>query len=257
MPPSLAGETGWDIFSLDYRVATPLDVVVTPAAMHRYLQVFSFLWRLKRVEHTLGEDWKRARMRSVRANAVITQAPAFRAVLHRCQMLRSEMFHFVSNLHSCAQPSQRTPFRVWRACLLHCVAHLQHAAYLLSLHSFSNNNRYMMFEVLETAWAACEAAMRVAVDLDQLLAAHDAYLSSIVEKVGGVGHAARDCCECSSCMLSLTRRAPALAQLLTNLSACLPACRHSCRSRRANFCTSSSAWSVRPPRAVAPRGVRS
>ena len=153
------GETGWDIFSLDYRVATPLDVVVTPAAMHRYLQVFNFLWRLKRVEHTLGEDWKRARMRSVRANAVMRAAPEFRAVLHRCQMLRSEMFHFVSNLHS-----------------------------------------YMMFEVLETAWSSCEASMRAAIDLDQLLAAHDAYLSSIVEKVSLLASAyIRHECPLTSC----------------------------------------------------------
>ena len=55
-------------------------------------------------------------------------------------------------------------------------------------------------EVLETAWSSCEASMRAAIDLDQLLAAHDAYLSSIVEKVSLLASAyIRHECPLTSC----------------------------------------------------------
>ncbi|KAK4941494.1 Microtubule-nucleating Tub4p (gamma-tubulin) complex component, partial [Elasticomyces elasticus] len=47
------GEIGWDVFTLEYRIDSPLDVVVTPYASKQYLKVFNFLWRVKRVEFAL------------------------------------------------------------------------------------------------------------------------------------------------------------------------------------------------------------
>ncbi|KAI8087029.1 Spc98 family-domain-containing protein [Gilbertella persicaria] len=51
-------DLGWDVFSLDYHVDAPINTVFSPAAMHQYLQAFSFLWRLKRVEYTLSSAWR-------------------------------------------------------------------------------------------------------------------------------------------------------------------------------------------------------
>lgn len=53
------GDQGWDVFSLDYRVDSPLNVVFTKESMERYLRLFNFLWRLKRLEHCLAVTWKR------------------------------------------------------------------------------------------------------------------------------------------------------------------------------------------------------
>ncbi|KAL1311602.1 hypothetical protein AAFC00_001715 [Neodothiora populina] len=53
------GEIGWDVFTLEYRVDSPLDVIVTPWASKQYLKVFNFLWRIKRVEFALGSTWRR------------------------------------------------------------------------------------------------------------------------------------------------------------------------------------------------------
>lgn len=53
------GEIGWDVFTLEYRVDSPLDVVVTPYGSKQYLKVFNFLWRIKRVEFALGATWRR------------------------------------------------------------------------------------------------------------------------------------------------------------------------------------------------------
>lgn len=53
------GEIGWDVFTLEYRVDAPLDVIVTPWAGRQYLKVFNFLWRVKRVEFALSTTWRR------------------------------------------------------------------------------------------------------------------------------------------------------------------------------------------------------
>ena len=51
-------EQGWDVFSLEYTMNPPLTTVFTEAAMGKYLRVFNFLWRLKRVEHSLCATWQ-------------------------------------------------------------------------------------------------------------------------------------------------------------------------------------------------------
>lgn len=52
------GDRGWDVFSLEYQTASPLSTVFTEGVMLRYLRIFNFLWRLKRVEHALSASWK-------------------------------------------------------------------------------------------------------------------------------------------------------------------------------------------------------
>lgn len=86
------GDTGWDVFSLDYHVDGPISTVTTHSLLHvlfilffcmwkledvsiticlcvycqvftrecmgHYLRVFNFLWRAKRMEYTLTDIWK-------------------------------------------------------------------------------------------------------------------------------------------------------------------------------------------------------
>lgn len=52
-------DLGWDVFTLDYHVDSPINTVLSPPTMNQYLRVFNFLWRLKRVEYTLSEAWRR------------------------------------------------------------------------------------------------------------------------------------------------------------------------------------------------------
>lgn len=51
------GDNGWDIFSLDYRVDSPISTIITPEIIKGYLKVFNLLWKLKRVEHSLNATW--------------------------------------------------------------------------------------------------------------------------------------------------------------------------------------------------------
>jgi len=52
-----AGDDGWQIFSLEYRVGSPLNTLLTPKIMGEYLRIFNFLWRLKRIDYILSTTW--------------------------------------------------------------------------------------------------------------------------------------------------------------------------------------------------------
>ena len=67
--------------------------MLSAEAMARYRKMFTFLWKLKRVEHTLTSTWRKHG----------TAAHALRLVradrsMHGCHLLRNEMIHFVYNL---------------------------------------------------------------------------------------------------------------------------------------------------------------
>ena len=52
------GDTGWDVFSLEYHVSGHIRTVFTNDCMLMYLRVFNFLWRAKRMEYILAMIWK-------------------------------------------------------------------------------------------------------------------------------------------------------------------------------------------------------
>ncbi|KAL6523202.1 Gamma-tubulin complex component 3 [Orobanche gracilis] len=145
MMPHSAGDKGWDVFSLDYDARVPLNTVFTESVMSRYLRIFNFLWKLRRVEHALIGVWKTMKPNCVTARffSKLSHAVKLQLILtsRKCQVLWDEMNHFVSNLQY-----------------------------------------YIMFEVLEVSWSNLSNELEVAKDLDDLLGAHDKYLCSIVEK---------------------------------------------------------------------------
>ncbi|PJF18130.1 Spindle pole body component [Paramicrosporidium saccamoebae] len=51
--------TGWDVFTLEYRVDFPLDVILTPPAMAQHGNVSHFLWSLRRVYYSTTNCWAR------------------------------------------------------------------------------------------------------------------------------------------------------------------------------------------------------
>lgn len=90
------GEIGWDVFTLEYKVDAPVDVVITPWASKQYLVVFNFLWRVKRVEFALGSTWRRCMTgaRGVLANVNDRLERDWKVA--RCCI--AEMIHFVNQL---------------------------------------------------------------------------------------------------------------------------------------------------------------
>lgn len=143
--PHGAGDRGWDVFSLQYDATVPLDTLFTESVMSRYLRIFNFLWKLRRVEHALTGAWKTMKPNCITSHSFTKLQHGVKlhllSALRRCQVLWNEMNHFVTNLQY-----------------------------------------YIMFEVLEVSWSNFSDEMEVAKDLDDLLAAHEKYLHSIFEK---------------------------------------------------------------------------
>ena len=54
------GEMGWDVFTLEYKVESPLDVIVNAYTTRQYLKIFNFLWRLKRMGFVLNVAWRKS-----------------------------------------------------------------------------------------------------------------------------------------------------------------------------------------------------
>ncbi|XP_050408701.1 gamma-tubulin complex component 3 homolog [Patella vulgata] len=88
------GDTGWDVFSLDYHVDGPIKTVFTPESMILYLRVFNFLWRAKRMEYILAMIWKN----QISYAKSLKSIPELNKILHQCHILGAEMVHFIQQV---------------------------------------------------------------------------------------------------------------------------------------------------------------
>ena len=185
------GSSGWDSFSLDYRVEPPVSVVLSADAMVQYRQVFTLLWRLKRVEHSLTALWQKHGttahlLRGLRADPL----------MHACHTLRHEMIHFVYNLQY---------YLMFEVRARRGGGPVTHPTCLTHPHPHTSS------QVLECSWDAVQAALDGAADLDEVIAAHDAFLQALVSKslVAALARAALRCAR------SLPPRLPSARRLLT------------------------------------------
>lgn len=90
------GEIGWDVFTLEYKVDAPVDVVITSWASKQYLVVFNFLWRIKRVEFALSSTWRRCMTGARGVLASVDDKLGRDWKIARCCI--AEMIHFVNQL---------------------------------------------------------------------------------------------------------------------------------------------------------------
>jgi gamma-tubulin complex component 3 len=142
------GEIGWDVFLLDYDISPPLHVVFSPAVMSQYDRAFNFLWKLRRVSHTLASCWSEhmalERHFVGQGRHMAHRSPELslelRQTLHKCGCLRNEMHHFIQNIQS-----------------------------------------YIMCGVLDSSWAKLQTGWKACTDLDQVIAEHRRYLEYIEE----------------------------------------------------------------------------
>ena len=134
------GEIGWDVFTLEYKVDAPVDVIVSPDANIQYLKVFNFLWRVKRVEFALASTWRRC-------------VTGSRGVLRDAKSVTEEDWKYARG----------------------AIAEMSHFVRQLSY--------YILFEVVESSWATLMTRLdNPGSTLDDLIQAHDDYLTSITRK---------------------------------------------------------------------------
>jgi gamma-tubulin complex component 3 len=74
-------------------VDLPLNAIFTSAAMTKYLKIFNLLWRIKRVEYSLCNTWRK---HTNEAHLSISRKMA--SVVHKSHIIRNEMLHLVNNL---------------------------------------------------------------------------------------------------------------------------------------------------------------
>ncbi|KAH7130167.1 spindle pole body component alp6 [Dendryphion nanum] len=90
------GEIGWDVFTLEYKIDAPVDVIVTPFGSKQYLKVFNFLWRVKRVEFALGSTWRRCMTGARGVLGTVSDRVGLDWKKARCAV--AEMIHFINQL---------------------------------------------------------------------------------------------------------------------------------------------------------------
>jgi len=169
-------DSGWDIFSLDYaaredddrewdrksrtsRIVSPLNVVLTKNSISCYIRVFKLLWRLRRVDRALAKCWSK---QTSHANDLDPDRGGRRLPGMR------------GRAHTLPRRAVQNP----------ALAAVLKKGYLLRAemdHFVKNLTSYMMFEVLECAWAEFDEEMGKASDLDALIKAHERYLDKILQ----------------------------------------------------------------------------
>ncbi|WVO13274.1 hypothetical protein L204_100887 [Cryptococcus depauperatus] len=90
------GETGWECFALQYKVEAPLNAILDSQAMSDYDRLFNHLWRMKRVEVALTQNW----MRVTSGSKTYERIPGLNNDWHHSRIVQAEMVHFLRQLQA-------------------------------------------------------------------------------------------------------------------------------------------------------------
>ncbi|KAK0530703.1 Microtubule-nucleating Tub4p (gamma-tubulin) complex component [Tilletia horrida] len=143
-----AGDTGWDTFTLDYKVDSPVNTVLDVRAMSGYQAVFNHLWKIKRVELALSSCWSRL------CAAKAGHGKAFGRKKEGAQL-----------------EAERGMMRA-----LHRLGEMTH--FIRQLQAFNQ------LEVIEYSWYDLQQFFsKRQGDLDELIEAHRAFLDALVGKM--------------------------------------------------------------------------
>jgi len=173
------GEIGWDVFTLEYKVDAPIDTVLDPNSMEKYLKIFRYLWQMKRVEGALNKGWVRiaggsrkflhvpGKPVSIFQSLTLTKNLELEREWHKIRIAMAEMIHFVRQMQA-----------------------------------------YCHLEVIECSWKVLlDFLTRKEGDLDALIDAHRTYLDRMVKKVLLLSSkTGKEVCHCSyHCNISLLK----------------------------------------------------
>ncbi len=92
------GDTGWDIFVLEYNVEVPLTVIFNKVLLKEYQKLFFFFWKIKRIEYSQDHQVWRKFMTFSRAFG--NKYNNMRNVIQRAILFNQQVIHFINNLHN-------------------------------------------------------------------------------------------------------------------------------------------------------------
>ena len=178
------GEIGWDVFTLEYKVDSPVNTVLDADSMMNYLKIFNHLWKMKRIESTLSVAW----MRTAGGSRTFLRLPGGYTPLPRRPVYRVN-FVPIPDLNF-----QWHKIRLVMAEMIHFVRQTQ---------------AYCQVEVIECSWEVLSQFIQQKKgDLDSLIGAHRSYLDRIAKKVLLLSHKAGR--EVSAATFTVTRFDPSL-----------------------------------------------
>ncbi|KAF7332094.1 Spindle pole body component [Mycena kentingensis (nom. inval.)] len=93
------GEIGWDVFTLEYKVDSPIDTVLDPESLVKYLKLFNHLWQMKRIEGALNGGW----MRIAGGARTFLRVPELEPHWHQIRIAMAEMIHFIRQMQAYCQ----------------------------------------------------------------------------------------------------------------------------------------------------------
>ena len=92
------GDTGWDIFVLEYNVEVPLTVIFNKNLLKEYQKLFFFFWKIKRLEYSQDHQVWRKFMNFSRTFG--NKYNRMRSVIQRAILFNQQVIHFINNLHN-------------------------------------------------------------------------------------------------------------------------------------------------------------
>ena len=92
------GDTGWDIFVLEYNVEVPLTVIFNKVLLKEYQKLFFFFWKIKRIEYSQDHQVWRKFMTFSRAFG--NKYNKMRNIIQRAILFNQQVIHFINNLHN-------------------------------------------------------------------------------------------------------------------------------------------------------------
>ena len=90
------GDLGWDIFSLDYNVQSPLTTIITSDLKKEYMRIFNYLWRIKRIEFNLSNIW----LDQIEFRKALKVLQENKADFQKANIIRHQMMLLVSSLNN-------------------------------------------------------------------------------------------------------------------------------------------------------------
>ena len=97
---SSQGDTGWDIFCLEYNVKLPLNVIFNNKLMKEYQKLFLFFWKIKRIKYgQVNYIWKK--IKNINYNSIKIKNKSFiKKLINASIIFNQEIVHFITNLHN-------------------------------------------------------------------------------------------------------------------------------------------------------------
>ena len=91
------GDSGWDIFCLEYKVDLPLNIIFSSKLLKDYQKLFLFFWKIKHIKFgQINKIWKKIRSLNIYSKN--------KNYIQKCLKIpiqfNHEIVHFISNFHN-------------------------------------------------------------------------------------------------------------------------------------------------------------